>query len=83
MNKFFTHQDLVLLRDNAIRNVCNYPSRGRLPDMARDLNTDDLRVLAMFEAAVTTLVRMGVLDPERLEGVVPVIQNTRHEPIEA
>lgn len=51
--------------------------------MTRDLDMDDMRVLAMFEASIATLNRMGVLDVDRLKEIVPIVQNTRHEPIEA
>jgi hypothetical protein len=47
--------------------------------MVRDLDDSEKRVMATFEASVEVLNRLGVLDLDKLEGVMPHPFTATHE----
>ena len=56
--------DLVTIRDKAIQRFVGYPYRARLDGMTRDLDDDDKRALAFFEASVELMNNLGWLRPD-------------------
>jgi hypothetical protein len=75
----FTHGDLCAVRDQAIRRFVGYPSRIRLDGMRRDLDDDEKRAMAFFEASAEILNRLGVLDRSKLESMMPHPYTADHE----
>jgi len=78
----FTYQDIMEIRDKAIKRFSRYPTRHRLDGMTQDLNTDDQRVMAFFEAAVEVLNNKGVLDATKLAEMVPHPYTAGHEVVD-
>jgi hypothetical protein len=70
--KRFDRADIVAIRDKATKCFVGYPYRLRLPGMKFDLNDDDKRALAYFEAAVEVLNRLGALDADYYDAIRPV-----------
>jgi hypothetical protein len=80
--KHLTQADVQLIRDGAIQHFTKMPTRCRLPGMVRDLNDDEKRIIAFFEASVTHLNRVGVTSPEAVAAVVPQLFTVTQEVIE-
>lgn len=78
----FEPSDIVSLRDEATKRFISYPHRLRLPGMNRDLNDDDKRALAFFEASVQVLNRLGALDFQHFEAIKPAPFTAGHEVID-
>jgi hypothetical protein len=78
----FDLQTLNEYRDSAIGYFISYPQRCRLPKMTRDLNTDETRQLAFYDAAIAILNRMGALDVSKLATVMPFVYTEVQEVIE-
>lgn len=75
----FGQLDLEEIRDRAVRRFADYPTRGRLFGMTRDLDDGEKRTLAMFEASIEVLNRMGLLDREKLQRSAPQIWTASQE----
>ena len=66
-----TYADIGSVRDAAIRYFVSYPTRARIDGMIVDLDDGDKRSLAFFEASIEVANRLGLIDPTRLEKVMP------------
>lgn len=78
----FNATDLEEVRDRAVTRFRDYPTRGRLSGMRFDLDDSQKRTLAMFEASIEVLNRMGLLDRSKLERAAPRIWTVVQEVIE-
>ena len=58
-----TQKDIFELKGLAKNYLLAYPSRARLRGTKHDITFEDFRVLAIYEATVTLLNRLGCLDP--------------------
>ena len=67
MTEKFTQKTLVEVRDRAIKAYTSAPTRQRLEGMFVDLTDSEKITLSYFDACVTVLNRMGVLDLEKLD----------------
>ncbi len=59
------------IKSKAIGYFLSYPSRCRLPNMKRDLNVEELRQMAVFDAAIEVANHLGLLDKSRLAELMP------------
>jgi hypothetical protein len=57
---------LFQVHQHALTKYKDMPSRCRLVSMNRDLTDNEKRDLSFFEASVTVLVNLGILDTESL-----------------
>lgn len=73
-----------MIRDRAIASLVSKPARCRLPGMVRDLTTEDLRILAFYEAAVMTAIqKLGVdLTTEQPGALSSGLFTAEQQPIE-
>jgi hypothetical protein len=69
--KRFSPSDLVLIKDNAIKNFIALPGRCRLPGMLRDLDEDEKRTIAYVQACVSHLSRHGAIAPGAFDELTP------------
>lgn len=67
----FTRLTLSEIRDRAIREYINAPTRFRFTEMVKDLTESERITLSYFDASITVLNRMGVLDIEALMQRMP------------
>lgn len=79
----FTLQDLVGVRDRAIRNFTQTSSRCRLPGMNRDFKEDEIRVMSFVEASIVhTFMRAGLPVPDAILAQLPQPFTASQEPVE-
>ena len=69
-------------RESVMRFFISYPVRCRLPKMKRDLNADETRAMAYYDASISIMNRMGALDPKKLATVLPAPYTEVQEVIE-
>jgi len=75
----FDQRAIHALIDQTHRRYIGYPTRIRLSEMKRDLNERERLTMAAFEAAVEILNRLGVLDREKLQLILPAPFTAGHE----
>lgn len=79
MPEKFTYTTLREVWSHSIGRLTRYPTRQRLEGMNRDLNQQDKIVMAYFEASVEVLNRLGVLDRDKLDAIMPAPFTASHE----
>ncbi len=79
MAEKFSHATIQELRGHTLKRYLALPTRIRLAGMNRDLNDTERQAMAFFEGAVEVLNRLGVLDRDKLDEIMPAPFTAGHE----